>query len=304
MPLEEPDKQKEQRTERKLLDQFKAFVRDKLILVADTSQWSLDYVSKLLHSMGVQYENLILVSDFGLAEKEIIKRKPHVIISDYDLNKKCGLDLIQIQNKYVEPTKINIFILVTGNTSQVTVARAAEEEVDAYILKPFSSSALRNTILHAAETKTEPGKYLRMIDEGKTHLTEGRVDQAIVTLEGAKALDRTPALACYYLGQAEMARKEFVKAETRYMEGLQVNKIHYKCMIGLYESLMEQKKYADAYTVVKRLSRYFPANPQRLTMVLKLAVLTQSYEDVERYYQLFTKLDQETLSSLGISLRH
>lgn len=283
---------KEERSERVLLEDFRNFVHDKLILIADTSQWSLDYITKLLKTMGVMEENVIPASDFAFAEKAIMSKKPQVIISDYDINKKCGLDLIQIQRKHIGPSKISLFVLVTANTSQVTVARAAEEEVDAYILRPFSSSALRDAILRAAEMKTDPGKYLKMIDEGKEHLAAKKLDEATVTLEAAKALDRAPALACYYLGQVEMARKEFTKAEMRYIEGIQVNKIHYKCMMGLYEALMEQKKFGDAYTVVKRISRYFPANPQRLATVLKLAVLTQGYEDVERYYQIFTKLDK------------
>jgi len=45
---------------------------------------------------------------------------------------------------------------------------------------------------------------------------------------------------------------------------------------------------------VKKISQYFPANPQRLTSVLKLAILTQSYDDVEKYYQVFTKIDERS----------
>jgi len=62
-------------------------------------------------------------------------------------------------------------------------------------------------------------------------------------------------------------------------------------MTGLFDVLMKKQKTNDAYEVVKRLSRYFPANPQRLSQVLRLAIVTKSYDDVERYYQAFITLD-------------
>ena len=82
------------------------------------------------------------------------------------------------------------------------------------------------------------------------------------------------------------------EAEGDYQKGLSFNKIHYKCLVGLFDLLMEQKNYTKAYAVVKKVAQYFPANPQRLATVLRLAIMTGSYEDIERYYQAFTGIDQ------------
>ncbi len=81
------------------------------------------------------------------------------------------------------------------------------------------------------------------------------------------------------------------EAESSFKKGLTFNKIHYKCMVGLYELLMQKKLYADAYDVVRRMSRLFPANPKRLASVLRLAIMNKNYDDIERYYQLFTGID-------------
>jgi tetratricopeptide (TPR) repeat protein len=62
-------------------------------------------------------------------------------------------------------------------------------------------------------------------------------------------------------------------------------------MVGLFELFTEQKRNKEAYEVVRTISRYFPANPDRLASVLRLAVVNEAFEDIERYYHLFTKLD-------------
>ena len=275
-------------------EKFREFIRNKTVLVADVSPRALDFISALLNSMGVDENHLVLAPDYGSAQTEIEKRKPEIVLCDYDLDKKCGLALIETQRKLVSSPGNSLFVLVTGNTSQLAVARAAEEDVDAYVLKPFTGGVLRDTILKAAHSKSDPNEYNQALDKGKNLLTDGKLDEAEKTFEHAKTLNNAPALACYYLGQVYFARKDLPKAQEKYLTGLKYNRIHHKCMMGLYEALMEQKLYADAYAVIKRVSHYFPAHVGRLTAMLKLTILTGNYDDVERCYQTFKSLDQKT----------
>jgi len=83
-------------------------------------------------------------------------------------------------------------------------------------------------------------------------------------------------------------------AKGDYSKGLDHNKIHYKCLVGLFEVMMKENQWVDAYDVVKRISRYFPANPQRLAQVLRLAIMTKNYDDIERYYQAFSTIDNRS----------
>jgi tetratricopeptide (TPR) repeat protein len=145
--------------------------------------------------------------------------------------------------------------------------------------------------LKAAIAKINPTLYMKKIDDGKALLDQGKLDEAVSAFEEAKKLDPKPALAFGYLGQVKFIKKIMEQAESDYDTGLQLNKIHYKCLIGMFELMQAQNKHAQAYDVVKRVARYFPANPQRLTQVLRLAIVTRSYEDIERYYQTFTTID-------------
>ena len=270
---------------------FSDYLSDKRILIADPSSVSRSALAKILTTMGAKIGHISLAMNFRTAEEEIKKNAPKVLICDYDLGKNCGLDLLQKQRLQNSDAKDSLFILVTGNTSQTAVARAAEEDVDTYIIKPFTPETLRNSILKAALAKLQPSEYLKTIERGKLELSQAKVDDAIKTFEFAKSLDPAPALACSYLGQAHLMKKVMNSAEGSYQRGLEFNKIHYKCLVGLYETLMAGNRPRDAYEVIKKISHYFPANPQRLTAVLRLAIVTQSYEDVERYYRIFTGLD-------------
>ena len=187
--------------------------------------------------------------------------------------------------------KDSLFVLVTGNTSQTAVARAAEEDVDAYIIKPFTAGVFRASLIRAAVLKTDPPEYLKIIERGKTQLQDGHLDDALKTFDHCKTLDSSPTLACFYAGQSHELKQAADTAKGNYLKGLEYNKIHYKCLVGLYENLMTRKLHVDAYSVIKKLSQYFPANPQRMTAVLRLAIVTSSYEDVERYYRIFTTID-------------
>jgi CheY-like chemotaxis protein len=270
---------------------FQAYLSTRKILIADPSAGSRAGLAKTMCDLGAKVSNITMVTTYEQAEQNIQASKPHVIICDYDLGKRCGLDLLQSQRKQNPGSKDSLFILVTGNTSQSAVAQAAEEDVDTFILKPYTLDVLKRSILKAAVAKINPSLYMKKIDDGKALLEQGKLDEAIAAFEAAKPHNPKPSLAMGYLGQVKFIKKVMAQAQADYDTGLQFNKIHYKCLIGMFELMQAQNKNVEAYDVVKRVTRYFPANPQRLTQVLRLAIVTKSYEDIERYYQNFTAID-------------
>jgi len=271
---------------------FEGYIKSKRILIADSGATSRAGLSQVLINLGAKSNLIKVASSLPDALTEMESHKPEIVICDYDLGGRCGLDLLQSQRKQHPEMANRLFVLVTGNTSQTAVARAAEEDVDCYVLKPFTPSILRQTLLRTALAKIQPSPYHQKIEEGKKLLFESKADEAIAVFRAAKALDKSPSLACFYEAQAELVKKALKAAEGDLQDGLQYNKIHYKCMTGLFDLLLEQKRFPEAYDVAKRISQYFPANPERLTQVLKLAIQTGSYDDVERYYQMFCKIDE------------
>lgn len=272
---------------------FEKFIATKRILIADPSAASRSGLFTVFKELGAQPSDVVLVNSFAQAHQQIAEVKPQIVVAEFEFGKRCGLDLLQRQREQrPAETKDSIFVVVTGNTSQTAVARAAEEDIDAYILKPYTSDTVRRTLIKACVEKINPSVYYMHIDTGKVHMAEGRLEEAEKEFVRASELDPAPALAHYYIGQVKVMRAVMEQARGSYETGLNFNRIHYKCMVGLYELFMSQHKHVEAYDVVKRISQYFPANPKRLAEVLRLAVVNGKYEDIEKYYSTFVNIDE------------
>lgn len=271
---------------------LRKFLSDKKLLVVDPSNSARASIMNVFIKLGAKQFNIFQAKEILEATELIDLKKPDVVVTEYNLDRHTGLELLQAQREKNPDSKKSLFILLTSNTSQSAVARAAEEEVDAFLIKPFNADTVRKVVIRAALFKINPPQYFIEIEKGKTLLMEGKLDEAQERFKEAMNLDPQPSMACYYIGQVEFVRKVLENAKGNYHKGLDYNKIHYRCMVGLYELLISMQSHFEAYEVVKRLSQYFPANPKRLSEVLRLAIMTKSYEDVEKYYSVFCNLDE------------
>jgi hypothetical protein len=57
---------------------------------------------------------------------------------------------------------------------------------------------------------------------------------------------------------------------------------------------MKDSKFHEAYQVVKKIAKFFPANPDLLTQIIHLAVKTENYQDMQFYYEIFTSLEERS----------
>lgn len=269
----------------KFLSQTKAFI-------VDTSPASRARLMKTLVDMGAKPHHIQTFCSYEEAESRI-SEMPQIVISEYRLKDKSGFDLLQTFRKF-KGNERSLFVLITANSSQSLVAQAAEEDIDAYILKPYTQDSLKSALMMAAMAKFFPSDYALKIDEGKKLLFAGKASEAKALFSAAMELHDKPALACFYYGQAELMENSLTGAESMYTEGLSYNKIHYKCLTHLFDLLFNLNRFEEAYEVVKQIATYFPANPKRLSTVLRLAIMTDNFKDIESYYELFTSIENRT----------
>jgi CheY-like chemotaxis protein len=274
-----------------LIESATHFFSERRAVVVDPSGASRSGIAKTLLSLGLKSRNLTMLGDYTQAAEFVVQSQPTVVVVDFDLGKYCGLSLCQVlRENDVQPHEC-LFIVVTGNASQTAIAQAAEEEVDAYILKPYTLGQFMRVVVGAAASKLNPGSYGRKINEGKTLLSAHRADEAIQCFAAAVALDPKPSLAHYYQGLAEVEAQRPDVAQASFEAGLQHNSLHYKCLNGLFELYLGQKRHDDAYRIAQKLCAHFPVVPTRLEQVLKLSILTGNYDDIDELYELFKGMD-------------
>src|SRR4051812_20395811 len=117
--MKKPDKQAEL---------FAAYIQKRKIVIADVSSGARTGLAKSLVDLGAKMNNITLATSYENAVSAINEKKPDVVICDYQLGPRCGLDLLADQRKVRPESKECLFVLVTGNTSQSAVAQAAEED--------------------------------------------------------------------------------------------------------------------------------------------------------------------------------
>jgi CheY-like chemotaxis protein len=278
----------------KKISLFKEFLGNNQILIVDKSSASRRRLIKTLCDMGANRSQVGSVAHYTEALQIIKDENPQLILSDYMVSGGSGFDLFA-ENKSIYPMdKKCTSILITSNISQSAVAKAAEEDVDSFIIKPYTVQSLEKSLINAVIAKLHPSEYVLMIEKGKELLFSGKYEEASKVFNDALVLNKKPSLAHFYHGQCQYFLNLEDEAESDYSKGLEINNIHFKCQVGLYELYKKEGKLKEAYEVVRNIAKYFPANPERLKEVVRLAIKTENYDDMEEYYNIFVDLDERT----------
>lgn len=270
---------------------FEQFLAHKKVLIADSNSASRAGIARTLISMGAKTADIFLAPGYVEAIDLIKEKRPAFIVTEYNFTESSGLDFCKaLSDGGVDP-RDSFFVILTNDSSESSVAQAAEEEVDCYILKPYTIEGFKEKITLSVTQKFTPDPYQDSIYEGKKLIRENKVEAAIERFKEAVKQHPKPALALSYMGQALKIQKLLEEAEKIFKTGLEYNPIHYKCLMGLFDLLMEQKKYNDAYLVLKALTDSFPPNPSRLSDMVKLIIITNNFQEIDHFYEAFKKIE-------------
>ncbi len=270
------------------MDQVQDYLSNRSILVVDANEKRRMSTLDLLISLGVKLKKVFCAEDYEIAKEMIGIVNPEFVISQYTIPKGNGLDLASEFNH----TKSihSIFIMMAEASLPSIVMEAAEEDVDMFVLSPYSKEYFVKTLTQIIRSKLNPSEYYHRIQNGKKLLNEKSWDNAIDWFNQAIQNNSAPSLAYYYRAQAEINKLLHDLAEQSLRDGLSHNSNHYKCLISLFELLFERGKLGEAYEIVKKLT-IFRLNSSRLSKAISLAVKTAHYTDMDKYYEAYEKID-------------
>lgn len=271
---------------------FNKFISENEILVVDKNPGSRNRLLKIVCDLGAKRHLVHTASGLVEATNVLKEKKITLVLSDYIVAGGSGFDLFKMLREQQPENKNLCLVLVTSNISQTAVAKAAEEDVDSFIIKPYTLQSIQENLIATVVAKVQPSDYMQKIMEAKALMQDGDLDPASELLKEAMTLNPKPSLALFYVGQIEYMRKYTEEAKGSYQEGLSFSTIHFKCLVGLYELFLREMKFAEAYQIVKKISKYFPANPDRLSQIVRLAIQTENYKDMQFYYDIFISLEE------------
>jgi CheY-like chemotaxis protein len=277
-------------------DPIQDYYSESRVLIAQKSGSAQQVLADQLQRLGVRRERI----QFAFTPQEALalleQTHPDLIFCDEQLGSRADFELARCRRGVYsfEATLRSLFIVVTKNASQSAVAHAAEEEADAYIIKPFTLEGIKRILGEVVLAKIRPSHYRQKIENGRKFLLSGKVEPAIAEFTAALKLDDHPGLACYYLAQAVLKNptepSSLAEAEKLYWQGLNHSPLHFRCLRGLHDLLLAQKRHDEAYEVLRLIVEYFPLGSQRLSSVLRLAVATDHFTDIVGFYDLYRVL--------------
>jgi two-component system chemotaxis response regulator CheY len=112
-------------------------------LIVDDQQTMRSLVRTGLNQLGIT--NTREAADGEDALRALITRQAHLVISDFNMPKMDGLQLLRAIRSH-DPIKGTAFIMLTGRADRELVQRAAQFGVNNYLVKPFTVATLREKI--------------------------------------------------------------------------------------------------------------------------------------------------------------
>ena len=263
------------------------FLSQNNCLIVEPSSPFLQNMTACLVSLGAVKANVQYAMRFEDAYPLLEAHKPKLVIMEYQIGEHFGLQLIDRLDQLVgEDNRIAIF--ATRNSSDSAVAEAAEEQVDAYILKPFSMGEFKEKLEETIQRKASPNPYHQKIRAGKKAVVDGDFAAAQKEFESAKLSSAKPSLAHYYSGYLYEKQNQIQRTIIEYKMGLSLTPLHYRCLVGEFDALYHVKKYEEAYELVKDIKANYPVSPQRFGKILITSVYSKHLGDLPELYRIYT----------------
>ena len=270
--------------------EVETFLQDENILIVEPSMSFAQTLIELLKEARIPEKNIHHVRSYDEATNVIENKKPKVLITEYSVGKTNGISLVPLQMKNHDES-VKIATLITHDSTSTTIAEAAEEHVDAYILKPFSIGDFGKRLNKVIQAKLTPSPFEAKIQAGKALLKNNDFAMAALEFKEAIKIKEKSPLGHYYVGQALHFQNSMPEATGEYRKGLSINPLHYKCLLGEFDSHFEQNDYAAAYDVAKKVASHFPISPKRMGNIFISLVFSHHFEDITSYYQMYRELD-------------
>ena len=145
------------------------FFENQTCIIVETSKSFQASIHHCLKGLDLPFINIVMISKYEDALRRIEELKPRILITEYDVEGRKGLALVELQQRYHDDQS-RISVVISRNSSDSVVAEAAEEQVDCFLLKPFSTDDFRKKMVTVIEQKVNPSPYSLKIKEGRRAL--------------------------------------------------------------------------------------------------------------------------------------
>lgn len=266
---------------------LEAFQNSSLILV-DANTLRRDFLRRMALELGFGQARIFEAVTAEDALALALQNEIPIIVADDSI----GYVSISRLHAYIEERQVrdphSLLFCVCELASQGIVGRLAEEGVEEFIFRPFSKEKFKEIFLSSFAQRQNPSGDLKWLQKGRVHMAEGQFIEAKHAFEmGLGESETRGATFCYYLAQVALMEEKFDEAAIHFEAGLAMNRIHFRCLQGMFDVRMRQNRVEDAYQALRHVVDAYPENPERFALLVKMSVAGAHYRDIERMNDAF-----------------
>tara|TARA_Y100000590_G_scaffold348813_1_gene400033 strand:- start:2511 stop:3773 length:1263 start_codon:yes stop_codon:yes gene_type:complete len=251
-------------------------------------------MAKVMSRLKIPPIQVLTASSCKEALQFIHEKTPEIIISEYEFKDGTGIDLLphHIQNN--KNSLKRIFILTTRVNIPLVGCLAAENEVDAFVPKPFTAESMQNELMYLIEDKSKMNEYKKLVASARESIVLGDFETAHSLLDQSLDVTHEGLEAHYLKGVAYKKQGDPLSAEKSFKAALDFNHYHYRTMVALFDIYFENEKFNDCSELRKRMEKIYPLSPPRVKELSFLALRDKNYELLSHYFEFYEQWSGKT----------
>lgn len=293
--------------------ELEKFAKEMKVLVvsphnSDRANWK-----RLFTQYGVNVNNFFSASDIDEAKGILLNNKVQAVFTDYNIANESCLDLYRIHEEAFPYRSQCLFFVAAEGASVALAATVLEYDIDGFVVKPYNQKDLEENITASIMRKVRLTDSEKIIMSATADIRTKSFPTAEKKIERLKKVDpKNPNIiflqGLYHsqIGNMELALESWNKA-------LALEPVHHKSLCHLFDYLMQQKIYDEAYQHALVMCKKYPINPTRIPDLIRVSIATNNYNTIVNFCEMFLdvnsvieleKIQNSIAAGLAISGKH
>ena len=261
------------------------YFKDKRVLLLLPEASIRVTIRKILAYVGIPTMAIEIAESYEDALFVMKRDAPNIVVTNDQLGRKSGLDLLKLHIELRPNRKDALFCLISTYKSMLMSSEEGEQDVEMLLTRPFTYDDFKNQFLQYFKAKMWAASTIDLLESGKEQINLGNWEEAQKILTQAKEVDAN-AQVYYYLAVVARYFDQDDLALNYLQQSLEMGPDNLKAMLGTIDLLLIKRKYEEAQQLVARLVQKYPVSPHRIADFMKLAIVTKSYDYVLKYCEM------------------
>ena len=236
-------------------------INEMTVLVADDMEMMFKSLRSIMRVL--KFGRKFIYARDGEDALEILKTQEiDLAILDNNMPGITGVELLSIIRNEKNLRDMPV-IMITADATMECVTKAAETDIDAYILKPITLELLRNKISEVIDTANNPPPMVVHLKNASQNEEKGDLESAINEAKLAKDANPNSSRPIRELGLYLLKKGEMKEAEKQLLKAVKMNKIDVVALHHLGDLYHRQDNIDAALKYFYKAVEISPLNLER-----------------------------------------